>query len=346
MDLAGEWLAYITEQASKGATGPKVVKLLSVYAKQAGESKTGAISAGLAGNKKIMILFGPPGSGKGSQAPKIVETLGIPQLSTGDMLHVPAVARHRDRPAGGGRDEEQAGWSPTRCANRSYVQACKLTRAPRRDLAPFILERMLPLAPLIISLTRSGFFARTGPLSLARALSFSHRILLFAPCRLLQLVVSIIRERIGESDCSGGFILDGFPRTVEQTKMLDKMLADSGEKVTYVVALDVPDAVLTERICSRWVHKESGRSYHIRSRRPSLWASRSRAWRACWTMRRTSRSCSARMTPRRRSSRGLRPTTPRQCPSSTTTGRRASSCKIDANRPPPEVWASIEAVLK
>ena len=95
VDLA-EWLAYITKEASKGAVGPKVVKkLLSVYAKQIGESKTGAISTGSApsgGNKKIMILFGPPGSGKGSQAPKIVETLGIPQLSTGDMLRAAVAA--------------------------------------------------------------------------------------------------------------------------------------------------------------------------------------------------------------------------------------------------------------
>jgi adenylate kinase len=51
---------------------------------------------------------------------------------------------------------------------------------------------------------------------------------------------------------------------VEQTKMLDEMLAKDGESVTYVVALQVPDEVLTERICGRWVHKESGRSYHIK----------------------------------------------------------------------------------
>ena len=83
-----------------------------------------------------------------------------------------------------------------------------------------------------------------------------------------QLVVSIIRERIKESDCSGGFILDGFPRTVEQAKMLDEMLDGSGDKVNLVLALEVPDEVLTERICGRWVHKASGRSYHVKFAKP------------------------------------------------------------------------------
>jgi adenylate kinase family enzyme len=78
------------------------------------------------------------------------------------------------------------------------------------------------------------------------------------------IVVGIIREAIDQPECKNGFILDGFPRTVEQTKMLDAMLAKAGDKVNFVLALEVPDAVLTERICGRWVHKESGRSYHIK----------------------------------------------------------------------------------
>merc|ERR1719310_18597 len=76
------------------------------------------------------------------------------------------------------------------------------------------------------------------------------------------LVVSIIKQRIKEEDCKKGFILDGFPRTTEQGKMLDEMLAESQEKVTSVIALQVPDALLTERICGRWIHQASGRSYH------------------------------------------------------------------------------------
>lgn len=81
-------------------------------------------------------------------------------------------------------------------------------------------------------------------------------------------VVSIICERIKEADCAGGFILDGFPRTVAQAKMLDAMLAEANDKVKFVLALEVPDAVLTERICGRWVHKASGRSYHAKFAKP------------------------------------------------------------------------------
>jgi len=84
-----------------------------------------------------------------------------------------------------------------------------------------------------------------------------------------ELVVSIIRERITEADCKEGFILDGFPRTVEQAKMLDEMLGAAGDKVSLVLALEVPDEVLTERICGRWVHKASGRSYHVKFAKPT-----------------------------------------------------------------------------
>lgn len=51
---------------------------------------------------------------------------------------------------------------------------------------------------------------------------------------------------------------------VEQTKALDKMLAEEGACVTKVIELQVPDEVLEERICGRWIHKKSGRSYHVK----------------------------------------------------------------------------------
>ena len=82
------------------------------------------------------------------------------------------------------------------------------------------------------------------------------------------IVVGIIKDRITEADCAGGFILDGFPRTVAQTNMLDAMLTGMGQKVTHVLPLVVPDEILAERICGRWVHKASGRSYHIKFAKP------------------------------------------------------------------------------
>ena len=90
-----------------------------------------------------------------------------------------------------------------------------------------------------------------------------------------EIVVGIIRDRIKEADCANGFILDGFPRTVAQAQMLDSMLAEGGESVRNIVQLDVPDSVLEERICGRWMHKESGRSFHATFKQPkSLVAAR------------------------------------------------------------------------
>jgi adenylate kinase len=76
------------------------------------------------------------------------------------------------------------------------------------------------------------------------------------------IVVAIIRDRIKEKDCANGFILDGFPRTLEQARKLDDMLKRSGEAVDVVISLEVADELLEKRICGRWIHKASGRSYH------------------------------------------------------------------------------------
>lgn len=140
---------------------------------------------------RIMILFGPPGAGKGTHGPRIVDELGVPQLSTGDML---------------------------RAAVAAQTEVGKQAKA--------VME--------------SGGLVSD------------------------EIVVGIIRDRIEEKDCKAGFILDGFPRTLVQTKMLDEMLAAKGEAVSSVLALEVPDAVLEERICGRWIHKKSGRSYHVK----------------------------------------------------------------------------------
>jgi len=141
--------------------------------------------------RNILILFGPPGSGKGTHGPKIEELLKIPQLSTGDMLRAAVAAK-----------------------------------------------------------TPIGLKAKT----------------IMADGGLVsdEIVIGIIRDRIREDDCKLGFILDGFPRTLDQAKALDEMLAQNeGGCVTKVIELNVPDEALEQRICGRWVHKESGRSYHV-----------------------------------------------------------------------------------
>lgn len=143
-----------------------------------------------AGGRKVLMLFGPPGSGKGTQAPKIVEALAIPQLSTGDMLRAAAAA-----------------------GTQEGLEAKAIM-----DVGGMVSD---------------------------------------------ELVLGIIAERITHADCANGFILDGFPRTLPQAEGLDAVLAKTGDAVSSVLAFEVPPEVLEERICGRWMHKGSGRSYHV-----------------------------------------------------------------------------------
>ena len=145
--------------------------------------------------RDIVMLFGPPGSGKGTHGPKIVSAMGIPQLSTGDML---------------------------RAAVKEGTEIGK-----KAD-----------------SVMKAGGLVSDD------------------------IVMGIIADRTAKPDCATGFILDGFPRTVGQAGLLDALLKKQGDAVTKVIALDVPDSVLDERICGRWIHKESGRSYHVKYHPP------------------------------------------------------------------------------
>mmetsp|Transcript_86172 Transcript_86172/g.278429 ORF Transcript_86172/g.278429 Transcript_86172/m.278429 type:complete len:322 (-) Transcript_86172:45-1010(-) len=145
--------------------------------------------------RKIMMVFGAPGAGKGTQGPKIVDMLDIPQLSTGDML-------------------------------REAVAAGTEIGKKAKDVMA------------------SGALVSDD------------------------IVIGIIADRIKADDCKNGFILDGFPRTVAQSKALDAMLATTGEAVSLVMAFDVDPAVLEERVCGRWIDKASGRSYHVKFAAP------------------------------------------------------------------------------
>lgn len=72
-------------------------------------------------------------------------------------------------------------------------------------------------------------------------------------------VIGIIKDRLAKSDCSNGFILDGFPRTVPQAEALDKM----GVKLDRVISIEVPDEVIIERMTGRRVCASCGSSYHV-----------------------------------------------------------------------------------
>lgn len=125
-----------------------------------------------------LILLGPPGAGKGTQAEYIQKRFGVCQLSTGDMLRA-AVA-----------------------AGTPVGQKAKGIMA-RGELVPD------------------------------------------------DVVVGIISDRIDAPDCAGGFILDGFPRTVAQAEALDRLLAEKSMALDAVIELAVDETVLIERIEKR-----------------------------------------------------------------------------------------------
>ena len=143
------------------------------------------------------MVFGPPGSGKGSHCPRVGELLGVPHLSTGDMLRAAVAAG-----------------------------------------------------------TEIGLRAKEAMQAGALVTD--------------DLVVAVVVDRLAEPDCENGCVLDGFPRTEAQALALDDALAKRGnQKVTKVIALDVPDRALTARVCGRWVHEKSGRSYHVDFAKPA-----------------------------------------------------------------------------
>ena len=145
--------------------------------------------------RDVIVLFGPPGAGKGSQAPHIVAKLNIPHISVGGIM----------------RDaiEER---TPLGLVCREVMEA----------------DGLIPD----------------------------------------DVVAGLIRERIARKDCDRGFVMDGFPRTVEQAQTFDDVLAYTHERVTRIVVLEAPDDVLERRVAGRWQHKTSGRLYHAATAPP------------------------------------------------------------------------------
>ncbi|MCK5817788.1 MAG: adenylate kinase [Psychromonas sp.] len=73
------------------------------------------------------------------------------------------------------------------------------------------------------------------------------------------LIIGLVKDRITQKDCTKGFLLDGFPRTIAQADAMK----EAGIAIDYVIELDVPDEVIVKRMAGRRAHLKSGRTYHI-----------------------------------------------------------------------------------
>jgi adenylate kinase len=147
-----------------------------------------------------VIFLGPPGSGKGTQAKLLAGRLGVPAVSTGDIL----------------REAVRQG-----------------TPLGRRAKAVMDAGELVPD----------------------------------------EVVISLIRDRTAEPDARNGFLLDGFPRTLEQAVALDRLLAGNGAALDGVINLLVPEKTLIERMLGRAA--QEGRS----DDRPETVAERLRVYR-------------------------------------------------------------------
>jgi len=77
------------------------------------------------------------------------------------------------------------------------------------------------------------------------------------------VTIGIVRERLSEADCNDGFLLDGFPRTVEQAKALDEIMANLSKRIEHVINIDVELSALKERLTGRRICKDCGATYHV-----------------------------------------------------------------------------------
>lgn len=144
-----------------------------------------------------LILVGPPGAGKGTQAAMLEQALGLKQVSSGDLFR-------------------------ENLKNQTELGKLAKSYMDRGELVPD------------------------------------------------DVTISMVQDRIARPDCAKGVILDGFPRTLEQAKALDDMLAAQNSRISCVPLLTVPDEDLVERLTGRRVCRQCNANYHVRFNPPKV----------------------------------------------------------------------------
>lgn len=86
-----------------------------------------------------------------------------------------------------------------------------------------------------------------------------------------EMIIEMVKSRIAEPDCEHGFILDGFPRTLPQAKVLEDLLAEQGIKLKAVLEIQVPDEIIMERILGRYACMQCGAGYHDKFQKPQIY---------------------------------------------------------------------------
>ncbi|HEY1145122.1 MAG TPA: adenylate kinase [Allosphingosinicella sp.] len=144
-----------------------------------------------------IILLGPPGAGKGTQASRLNAERGMVQLSTGDMLRAAVAAG-----------------TPVGLKAKAVMEAGELVSD--------------------------------------------------------EIVTGILSERLDQPDVKQGFILDGYPRTATQAESLERLLAEKGMALDYVIELAVDEESLVDRITGRYSCAKCGEGYHDRYKQPKV----------------------------------------------------------------------------
>jgi len=142
-----------------------------------------------------VVLLGPPGAGKGTQAKRLAEGANVPHVASGDLF----------------RKHQEEGTELGKTA-KSYME--------KGELVPD------------------------------------------------EVVIGMVLERIQAPDARAGYILDGFPRTLEQAKALDKALVKEGTRIDHVPLVEVNTAELVRRLGGRWICSQCQTPYHEESAPP------------------------------------------------------------------------------